>query len=124
MADEIDLTVRGVLKHTSGTKLEDLFAVSNVRLTQTNAKAFADTLALTTSEQTLDLSSMTQPGYIFMRNMDTSNTIEFGGDSSGLVKCGEIPPQGFAVFQVGSSATLKAKTAAGTASLYFKLWDQ
>lgn len=108
MADEI--TVQTGLSVRNGT-----FTFSQqpgqIRVDQATAGGGnPGTLTIATSDTAIDLSDMTAPGYLWVRNLDDTNYVEIGPDSGGTMiplvklKAGEV-----ALFRLAGSVTLKAK---------------
>lgn len=82
-------------------------------ITQTTQGVYDRTHSLTTSETTIS-SGLTANGYCTIVNLDATNKVLAGPDSTGLIDLLEIPIAMFAVLPLKAAATLKIKAAAGT----------
>lgn len=89
---------------------------------QSTALAFGGTFGLTTTEEVLSAGDVSTLGYMFLQNMDATNSILYGPESGGaLVAFGKLKPGEAAVIRLQTGITIRAKTAAGTATLFYKI---
>lgn len=77
------------------------------------------------SEEDLTITDVTTPGILILRNLDSTNYIEFGPKDGGVMKLmGRLDPLGMpAVIPLGDSVTIRLKSVAavGTASVSCRL---
>lgn len=105
MADEIRFNVDMSL--ANGSVKHD-YRPSTFSIDQTTANYENRTVSIATSATTVDFGAFTTKGYIYLENLDATNYITFGPDSTGQVTVGRLNPGDFAVFRCDNSATLKA----------------
>ncbi len=110
MAGEISLTMRMAV--TNGNYSPGIITVSNLQVDQAAVGAAAGVQNIGTTEESLSTGDLTTYGWLFLRNLDTSNYVQVGF-STGVygirLEAGE-----FAAFRTDPAATvyLKASTAA------------
>ena len=110
MADEISLTMR--MSVTNGNYNPGIVSVNNVQVDQAAQGAAAGVQAIGTSEESLSTGDLSTYGWLFLRNLDTTNYVQVGF-STGVygirLEAGEP-----ALFRTEPAATvyLKANTAA------------
>jgi hypothetical protein len=120
MANEIQLTIKGTLDN--GT-LEDRFDPGAQRYDQATQDAAGDVIAATVSEQNLTI-PVTTPGYCFLRNLDTVDSIHFGPNLAAvLIAFGKLGPGQLACFPLDASVTIRFKSSANTPKLQWKVWS-
>lgn len=76
-----------------------------------------------TSEETVDFGDVTVEGLLFMRNLDPTNFITWGPDSTGMVAIGKIKPGEIALFRVNPATVLKAKADTASCKLDVRLYE-
>lgn len=75
-------------------------------------------IPLTTSEVDLAFTNVTTPKFCMLRNLDSTNIIQWGPKSGGaMIEVGRISTLGEVIFEIGSSVTIRCRTVASTASL-------
>lgn len=63
-----------------------------------------------TSEETVNFGDIVYTGFLYLENLDDTNYIEFGPDSTGMVTIGRILPGEFAVLRLPpTGVTVKAQ---------------
>ncbi len=71
----------------------------------------------------LDFGSVSSPGYIFMKNLDASNYIQYGPSVNGVMQLGNKLKAGeMAVFRLDTTTTLRAIANTGAVKLWWKLY--
>lgn len=112
MADEIKLTVKG--KVANGSYKTD-WNLGQLSITQSAVGAASGVQAIGTSAENIAGGDVSTPGYLFLKNLDSTNFVEVGKDvSASFEKLIKLQPGEEAVFRVADSTTiqLKADTAA------------
>lgn len=79
--------------------------------------------ATTTSAANLSYGSVSTAnvGFLLLKNLDTTNAVSWGYDSSGFVAIGKLKPGEVAFFRVTPSLQLQLKAAAGTPNVQYWL---
>jgi hypothetical protein len=118
MADEI--TTYCSLAVTNG-QLSLPGVGGSIKVDQTTARGGGPgAVTIGTSEEAISFGDI-GPGYIYMRNLDDTNYIEFGPESGGsMVVCGRLKAGEQCLFRLGGSVTLRAQanTAAVDVLIY------
>lgn len=72
------------------------------------------TVSIGTSDTPISFAGLTAPGYVWIRNLDPENFVEFGPDDTGMVPCLKLKPGECALFRLADGISLvgKADTAA------------
>lgn len=113
MANEIKVTVNGTV--TNG-KYSNEFKPGTLSFDQAAVGAHAPVVSVGTSEEDLSIGDVSTPGWLFLRNLDATNYVDYGGKSTGgtMVALGRIKAGDVAVLRMNPSATLrwKANTSA------------
>lgn len=121
MANEISLKVDGQLNNGSVKVKWDTGTLS---ATQANARSFHDQQTIATTDTALDFGSLTQPGYVRLRNLDPTNYIEAGPDAAGMVPAIRLMPQGpEQVIFIAPGSTWKAKANSADCKLDISALD-
>lgn len=113
MANEITMTF--VAKCLNG-KLTQKFEPGSLSFDQTAQGMHAPVVVVGTSEEDFAVGDVTTPGWLWLRNLDTTNYVDYGplASSGGMIALGRIEAGEIAAFRMNPSATLrwKANTAA------------
>lgn len=127
MADEVTVTLSVDLKNPStgaAGALRDSFATGAIKFTQATAGAFSRVVATSTTDTALTLSGITSPGWVMFQNLDATNSIKIGPESSGaIVAMIQLPPKGVAVLPAFASVTFRHQSTAGTPKLLVKVLE-
>lgn len=89
MANEITINLDFRLKK-SGLKKE--VQERNLQFDQTGVGAFDTVLEIGTTAETITLTDITTEGWAFFKNLDATNFVTWGPDSTGLVPFGRLKP--------------------------------
>lgn len=110
MANEITLSARFGVQN--GTYDPGTLNVSNLSVDQAAVGAAEGVQNIGTSEETLSAGGLSTEGWLFIRNLDTTNYVQLGF-STGVYGC-RLEAGEFALFRTEPSADiyLKANTAA------------
>jgi len=111
MADEISVTTQVRL---SNGDLEDQFSTTKT-FDQTTARMMCTVVDVGTTEETIALGDLAAPKMIYLTNLDDTNYVEFGVDSSGFIPMGRVypgDPSGAIPAAASITYQLKANTAA------------
>lgn len=106
MANEITLTSKmSVSKGNFVTALE----VSGLKRTQDAIGATQGVLSIGTSEETISAGDVGTLGYAMFRNLDETNYVDIGPDSTGLVGFIRLEPGDVAMLRLKPGITIKAQ---------------
>ncbi len=111
MADEISLIVDMSL---SNGDLEHDYRPSTFTITQSAARFEDKVLDIGTSAETVAFGDIATKGYVFLQNLDSTNYVTFGPDSTGQVTIGRLNAGEFAMFRADNSTTIKATADTAT----------
>jgi hypothetical protein len=121
MANEITVTIKGVL---SNGYLKDSFDPGQVTITQSAKRAARPVIDVGTTEEALVTTDVSTLGWVFFRNLDTTNFVDIGPESAGAMvamvrlKAGEC-----AAMRLKPGITLRAKADTAAVLLEMKLWN-
>lgn len=80
-------------------------------------------IGATTAEADLTFTGVTTPKFCVLKNLDSTNIIQWGPKSGGvMVEVGRIQTLSEVWFEIGSSVTIRYRTVASTASLWWRVW--
>jgi len=107
MADEI--TTYCSLSVTNG-ELSLPGVGGSIKVDQTTARGGGPgAVTIGTSEEAISFGDIS-PGYVFIKNLDSTNYVEFGPESGGsMVVCGRLKAGEQCLFRLGGSVTLRAQ---------------
>ena len=122
MANEI--TISANLNCTNGG-LAFATKESAVRINQTvQGGGGPGVVTVTTSDAALSLGSYTTKGYCFIKNLDSTNYVEFGPESGGaIVKVIKLKPGEYALFRLVNAATLRAQANTASVKCYIAVLE-
>lgn len=116
MANEIEINVN--FKCTNGF-LKELFQSGRLQFDQTTAGIDKFVQNIGTSEETVSFSALTTEGYLVIVNLDDTNYVEWGPDSTGIIDIGKLEPGEIALFRLAPAATLKAQANTAACDVLF-----
>lgn len=78
-----------------------------------------------TSEEDIDLSEITTLGWCFMRNLDSTNFVEWGkkDGSNNMQAIGRMGPGEPALFRLNQGVTLRMKADTAACNVQILVWD-
>ena len=122
MADEITITSN--LQCTNGG-FSFATREGSVRVDQAVAGGGGPgTVTITTSDAAVSLGSFTAKGYCFIKNLDSTNYVEFGPESGGaIVKMFRLNAGESCLFRFVSSATLRAQANTASVKCYIAVLE-
>lgn len=106
MANEI--TIAANISAINGSLTLPRTGTTQLQVDQTNAGYHAITQNVGTSAETLDTTALTSEGYAVMINLDATNYITYGPDSTGQVDFGKLKAGEMTVFRFEPGIVLKA----------------
>lgn len=121
MANEIQLQIQA--KAANGNFIDQFTLGGQLQIDQAVAGSDGGVVSVATSETTISLSRLTTEGYCFLRNLDATNYIEYGPDSTGMVAIGKLKPGEAAVLRLKPGITLKAQANTAACKLLVKCWE-
>ena len=118
MANEITLSVYGQVVNGNFTSR---FQPGNVQITQTTLGSHAPIVVVGTSEEDMSFGDIGTVGIVAMRNLDSTNYVQYGPKSGGvMVAFGRLKAGEVAVFRMDSAVTMR--WVANTASCKVQVW--
>lgn len=112
MSEEINLTFRLTCQNGGNNDLFELYG----RFDQAAEGSDGGGLTIGTSEEDLTITDVTTPGLLILRNIDSTNYVQWGPKSGGaMIPCGRLLPMGLpAAIPLDNSVTIRlvANTAA------------
>ena len=120
MADEISVTFS--LTVTNGT-FKDSFAPGQLKIDQTTQGSNSGVLSIGTTAETVAFTDITSEGLFLVQNLDASNFILLGPDSTGMVDFLKIKPGEFQFLRLKPAVTVKAKADTAACKLFYILLD-
>jgi hypothetical protein len=105
VANEIKITV-GVTY--ANVALKDTIASETFSVNQSAQEFTAPVVSVGTSEEDLPLPDITTNGYIYLRNLDTTNYVKYGPKSAGnMVEYGRILAGEVAILRLAPGITMR-----------------
>ena len=114
MADEITLVVD--LDLVNGNVEHD-FSPSSISIDQATARFVDTVLDIGTSEETISFGDISAKGMVVLQNLDSTNYINYGPDSTGMVTLGRLNAGEVAAFRIDNAATLIAQANTATCKM-------
>lgn len=106
MANEITLTASVSL--TNGN-LKKSFAPGTVQITQTTLGADDRVVSIGTTEEDLAFGDVATLGFLCVRNLDSTNYVQWGPKSAGvMVAIGRLKPGEYAIIRIEPGVTIRA----------------
>lgn len=122
MANEISITVAASLANVN---LTDTISSLTKRITQTNQEMLSKVVSVTTSEADLDTTGITTLGWLYIRNLDATNYIQYGPKSAGaMVAFGKLKAGEFAILRLMTGITLRWVANTATCKVHVKLYAE
>lgn len=120
MAEELKVTY-GV-KYTNGNAVDSV-PTTTLSVTQTLQEEDAPTVSIGTSEQDVAFADLTTLGWVWMRNLDLTNYVDWGPKSGGsMVGIGRLQPGEVALFRLKPGITLRMVAHTAACKVQFKVW--
>lgn len=121
MADELRATFS--LTHTKEPK--DGIAAFVYTDDQTGSGVFSTTQSIGTSEEDVDLSAVGTEGWCYLKNLDTTNFVEWGkkDGSNNMQAIGKLKAGEFAWFRFDPGATLRMQANTAACNVFIKVFE-
>lgn len=120
MANEISL-IRSV-SITNGN-FRDAIQSQTKTFDMAAVEKYENVVPITTAETDLAFTNVATPKFCMLENLDSTNIIQWGPKSGGaMIELGRISTLGEAIFEIGSSVTIRVRTVASTASLRVRVY--
>ena len=116
MADEV--SVSGTIKLVKGNAILSR-SVSTHQKTQTGDGAQYGIQNIGTSAEAINLGDVTTEGYAYMRNLDLTNYVQIGVDSSGFIAFAKLDPGDFLIAPLDGTLTHQAKADTAAVELEY-----
>jgi len=120
MADEYKLTIKSKLNN-GGYKVD--WSNGQLSVTQSAEGAASGVQAVGTSAENIAGGDVTTPGYLHLKNLDSTNYVEFGKDNTGFVAVGKLEAGEEAVFRVADSSTIQLKANTASCNVAYLLLE-
>lgn len=114
MADEISMIVDLTLDNGN---VEHDFRPDSILIDQSTARFVDTVLDIGTSAETISFGDISVKGMVVLQNLDSTNYIQYGPDSTGQVTLGRLNAGEVAAFRMDDSATLKATANTATCKM-------
>ena len=122
MANEITLT--GTASVSNGN-FKFTWRPGSLSVDQTNGLVSGGVQTIGTSEETVSISGdLTSYGYMFVRNLDDTNFIEIGPDSTGIVDFIKLLAGEWGIFPIKGGITVKAQADTAACNLEYYVLDR
>lgn len=111
MANEI--TITGSLKVSNGGYVDTTPSL-RIQDDQSTLGGHSAVVSVGTSEETVPTGDVTSEGWLAITNLDATNYVEYGPDSTGMVALGRLEPGHTHILKLKAGVTVKwqANTAA------------
>ena len=116
MANEI--TINATVRAVNGS-FNFVWAPGAVQVDQTTPGVGPGLVSVGTSEETIAFGDVT-PNYVLIQNLDTTNYVEVGPDSTGMVALVRLEAGEIAIFPMTSGVTLKAQANTAACNVMFQ----
>lgn len=120
MADELQLTLAGA--YVNGG-LKDTLASETLKVTQTTRGFLKQVLSIGTSAETITFTDITTLGWLYLKNLDATNFVTYGPDSSGQVDFGKIKSGEYALLRLKPGVTVKATADTAACKVLVAMWE-
>lgn len=121
MADEITIIAEISLENGS---VEHDYRPDAVSVNQADGKFVDKVLDIGTSEETISFDDISTKGFIMMENLDSTNYVQWGPDSTGMVTLGRINAGETAgPFRIDNGATLIMQANTATCKVRFIAYE-
>lgn len=115
MSDEISLLISATVVNGN---FRAEFKPPNLKIDQAAGARGGYTQAIGTSEEVVVFGDVSTEGYIFLRNNDTVNFVEYGPEDTGaMVTVGKLKAGEIAAFRMSPSVVLRAQADTATVNL-------
>lgn len=121
MAGEIKVTIQGKLNN-GGYKSD--FNNGQNSITQSTVGAAQGIQTVGTSAENIAGGDVGTPGYLFLKNLDSTNFVEIGVDNTGFVEMGKLTAGQEACFPVADSTTIQLKADTASCKVAFLLLER
>ena len=122
MADEIKFTIEGEV--TNGA-YKEVLSRTRYEFDQDAIGDYSAVVSVGTSEEDLGVADVTVNGWLYLKNLDTTNYVTWGPKSAGaMVAMGRLEPGEFALFRMApSSVTLRWVANSAAVKVKAILWQ-
>lgn len=120
MANEIRMTVAGRVENGN---FRDDFSFGQILIDQANPGRGGHVQAIGTSEEIIDFGDVSVEGLLVMRNIDETNYVTWGPDSTGMVGLGRMAPGKIAILQIEPGTVVKAQADTATCKIDVRLYE-
>ena len=108
----------------SNGEFSDSLQIRSTSYTQTNIGASSGVRSIGTTEEVISTGDVAVEGFVYMKNLDSSNFIEYGPDSGGtMVSFGKLEPGEFAWFRLKPGITFKAKADTAAVLVDIRIYE-
>lgn len=121
MANEI--TIAATISSVNGELTVARTGPTQLQVDQAKSEYHVVFQNIGTVAETIDTSAVTTEGYCLMKNLDATNFITYGPDSTGQVDFGKLKAGEVALFRIKDAITLKATADTAACDVILHLWN-
>lgn len=120
MANELRITL-GISYANGG--MTDSVPTATLPISQSSLEFQGEVISVGTSEQDLDTSNITTLGFLFLKNLDATNYVQWGPkDGGSMVALGRIQPGECALVRLDPGITLRWAANSAAVKVLAKLY--
>ena len=118
MADEIKINLTVTVENGS---YKDRFVPGQLAITQSTQGAASGILSIGTAAETVAFTDVTTEGILICQNLDATNFIELGPDSTGIQDFVKLKAGEFFIGRIKPGITVKAQADTAACKMYYLL---
>ena len=121
MANEIQFSFSGRIQKGS---FLDVISQETLQVTQSGVGDYSPTALVGTTEEDLLIGDIGTLGWLYLKNLDTTNYVTWGPKSGGvMIPLGRIEPGEFAVLRLEPGVTLRWKANSSAVRIKVRLYE-
>lgn len=121
MANEIRIAT--VFSCTNGS-FKETFNTGTLQFDQAAIGLSGGVYSIGTSEEAISFTDISTEGYLWLRNMDATNYVDWGPEeSSAMIEMGRLEPGEFAIMRMFPTAVLRLKANTSACKVLIKVLE-